>query len=72
MNAFSNCALAFVGEGAVEPLSGEFDLDLDPDFDLLLNGGVGLVERALEEPLFEADLPLLKLGEVDISILWFL
>ncbi len=69
MNAFSNCAVAFAEGSAVELLFGDCDLDLDPDLDLdeLFNGGVGLFERALEEPLFEADLSFLKLGEVDIS-----
>jgi hypothetical protein len=54
--------LAFVEESA----GGEFDLDLD--LDLPLNGGVGLLERVLEVPLFEADLPLSGLLDEAISI----
>jgi hypothetical protein len=55
--------LAFVEESA----GGEFDLDLDLDL-LPLNVGVGLLECALEVPLFEADLPRRGLLDEAISI----
>jgi hypothetical protein len=70
MNAFSNCALAFVEGGVVELPWGECDLDFDPEFPLSVlfdaGGCVGLLDL---DPCLAADLPRLGgLFEV-ISIL---
>jgi hypothetical protein len=48
------------------------ELDLDLELDLPLVGGVGLLERVLEVPLFEVDLPLRGLVDEAISIDGFL